>query len=82
MKKAITFKEFKAVQRMSLNTFNRWVTSIYMSGVEDGLKEGEKELDESYTFTTDELMVFLQTIPGIGEKTAKKIVNAIIEADY
>lgn len=42
MKKAITFKEFKAVQRMPLNTFNRWVSSIYMSGVQDGLKEGEK----------------------------------------
>lgn len=78
MKKAITFKEFKAVQRMPLNTFNRWVSSIYMSGVQDGLKEGEKELDECYTFTTDELTTFLQTIPGIGQKTAEKIVDAII----
>lgn len=65
-----------------MNTFNRWVSSIYMSGVQDGLKEGEKELDECYTFTTDELMVFLQTIPGIGKKTAEKIVDAIIESDY
>ena len=65
-----------------MNTFNRWVSSIYMSGVQDGLKEGEKELDECYTFTTDELATFLQTIPGIGQKTAEKIVDAIIESDY
>lgn len=62
-----------------MNTFNRWVSSIYMSGVQDGLKEGEKELDECYTFTTDELITFLQTIPGIGQKTAEKIVDAIID---
>ena len=53
-----------------------------MSGVQDGLKEGEKELDKCYTFTTDELTAFLQTIPGIGQKTAEKIVDAIIESDY
>lgn len=53
-----------------------------MSGVQDGLKEGEKELDECYTFTIDELTAFLQTIPGIGQKTAEKIVDAIIESDY
>lgn len=79
MKKAITFKEFKAVQRMSLNAFNRWVASIYTSGVHDGLKEGEKELDECSVFTAEELSTFLQTIPGIGQATAEKIVNAIIE---
>lgn len=67
---------------MPLNTFNRWVSSIYMSGVQDGLKEGEKELDECCAFTTDELTAFLQTIPGIGKKTAEKIVDAIIESDY
>lgn len=61
-----------------MNTFNRWVSSIYMSGVQDGLKEGEKELDECYRFTTDKLTTFLQTIPGIGQKTAEKIVDAII----
>lgn len=82
MKKAVSFKEFKVIQRMPLNTFNRWVGSIYMSGVQDGLKEGEKELDESYTFTDEELLAFLQTIPGIGYKTAAKIVDAILESDY
>ena len=65
-----------------MNTFNRWVSSIYMSGVQDGLKEGEKELDECYTFTADELTTFLQKIPGIGQKPAEKIVDAIIESDY
>ena len=78
MKKAITFKEFKAVQRMPLNTFNRWVSSIYMSGVQDGLKEGEKELDECYTFTVKDLSTLLQTVPGIGSKTAGKIIDAIL----
>lgn len=78
MKKAITFKEFKTVQRMPLNTFNRWVSSIYMSGVQDGLKEGEKELDECYTFTVEDLSTLLQTVPGIGRKTAGKIIDAIL----
>ena len=45
-----------------------------MSGVQDGLKEGEKELDECYTFTTDELTAFLQTIPGIGQKIAQLVI--------
>lgn len=81
MKKAITFSEFKAIQYMSLNAFNRWVTSIYMSGVQDGLKEGEKELDECSVFAPEELTSFLQTIPGIGRATAEKIVNAIIDKE-
>ena len=79
MKKAVDFNTYKHLQKMSFADFNRWVTSIYMSGVQDGLKEGEKELEECSTFTAEELTSFLQTIPGIGRTTAEKIVNAIIE---
>ena len=79
MKKAVDFNTYKHLQKMSFADFNRWVTSIYMSGVQDGLKEGEKELEECYVFTPEELTSFLQTIPGIGQATAEKIVNAIIE---
>lgn len=81
MKKAVDFNTYKHLQKMSLNAFNRWVTSIYMSGVQDGLKEGEKELDECSVFTAEELTSFLQTVPGIGQKTAEKIVNAIVEKE-
>ena len=49
-----------------------------MSGVQDGLKEGEKELDECYTFTVEDLSTLLQTVPGIGRKTAGKIIDAIL----
>ena len=77
--KMLTFQQYKKIRNLSLNEFNRWVVSIYKSGFEDGLKEGEKEFDECSTYTTDELTTFLQTIPGIGQKTAEKIVDAIID---
>lgn len=44
--KIVDLKAFKTVQHMSLNQFCRWVESIYRSGFEDGLREGEKELLE------------------------------------
>lgn len=79
--KAVDFRTFKTIQKMSLNQFNRWIESIYKSGVQDGLKEGEKEFDECYTFTVDALSGLLQTVPGVGKKTAEKIVNAIIDSE-
>ena len=82
MKKIADFSTYKHLRKMSFTDFNRRVTSIYMSGVKDGLKEGEKELEECSIFTPEELTTFLQTIPGIGRATAEKIVDAIIESDY
>lgn len=79
MKKIADFSTYKHLRKMSFTDFNGWVTSIYMSGVQDGLKEGEKELEECSVFTPEELTSFLQTVPGIGQKTAEKIVDAIIE---
>lgn len=76
--KAVDFRTFKTVQKMSLNQFNRWIESIYKSGVRDGVKEGEKEFDECYTFTVEDLSTLLQTVPGIGSKTAGKIIDAIL----
>lgn len=81
MKKIADFSTYKRLRKMSFTDFNRWVTSIYMSGVQDGLKEGEKELEECSIFTPEELTTFLQTIPGIGRATAEKIVNAIIDKE-
>ena len=52
MKKAVDFNTYKRLQKMSFADFNRWVTSIYMSGVQYGLKEGEKELEECSTFNS------------------------------
>lgn len=77
--KMLTFQQYKKIRNLSLNEFNRWVVSIYKSGFEDGLKEGEKEFDECSTYTEDELMDLLLSLHGIGKKTAEKIVDAIID---
>ena len=79
--KAVDFRTFKTVHRMSLNRFNRWIESIYKAGVQDGVKEGEKEFDECYTFTVEDLSNLLQTVPGIGRKTVGKIIDTILNSE-
>lgn len=70
--KPVNYQTFKMIRRMSLNQFNRWVESIYKSGMKDALSQ-------SPTFTYDELAAFLQTVPGIGKRTIDKIVKAMEE---
>lgn len=77
--KPVNFQTYKTVTRMSLNEFNRWVTSIYKTVFADGLEEGEKEIpDDAAILSDDELFRKLQEIPGIGERTAAKIVAYIM----
>lgn len=77
--KPANFSTLKLVQKMSLNQFNRWVMSVYQSGFADGLKEGEKELDDCIAeMTDDRLMEILLSINGVGEKRAKQIYDAIL----
>ena len=77
--KPVNFQTYKTATRMSLNEFNRWVTSIYKTAFADGLEEGEKEIpDDAVILSDDELFRKLQEIPGIGERTAAKIVAYIM----
>ena len=39
--KPASFSDMKRVRRMELNEFNRWVTSVYTSGFDDGLDVGQ-----------------------------------------
>lgn len=80
--KIVDFKTFKTVQRMSLNQFNRWVESIYRSGFEDGLREGEKEFNDCVLLTEDELRKRIIDVSGIGERRAEKAVENILEGKY
>ena len=52
--KAVDFKTFKTVRYMNLNQFNRWIESIYRSGFEDGLREGEKVFNDCVLLAEDE----------------------------
>jgi hypothetical protein len=70
--KPVNYQTFKMIRRMSLNQFNRWVESIYKSGMKDALDQGS-------SFTCNELAAFLQTIPGIGKRTIDKIMKAMEE---
>lgn len=44
--KPASFSDMKRVRKMELNDFNRWVTSIYKSGFDDGLDVGAMWSDE------------------------------------
>lgn len=80
MRKVADFKTFKTLKNMSFNDFNRWVISVYQSGYKDGAdEEAEKYGDNPTVFDEDTLYEFLLTVPGVGEKTASRIVNTMIE---
>lgn len=80
MRKLLSYSDYKRITRLPLNEFNRWVTSIYKSGVQDGVVEGEGEYDRCMSFDEESLKDFLLSIPGIGKNTADKIVEAMIKA--
>lgn len=70
--KLINYQDFKRIQRLSLNDFNRWVQSIYKSGFSDGLEEGGWISD-------GEIFVILRS-EKIGEERANRIVDKIIKS--
>ena len=75
MIKPLNFGNFQAMKRYSYNQMNAWAVSVYQSGFEDGQESMPRILE----FDKDTMEEFLLKIDGIGEKTAKKIVNAFIE---
>lgn len=80
MTKTASFSDFKRIQRLTLNDFNKWMLTFYQSAYEDGLKEGESEFDDCVAaIYEDRLMEILLSIKGIGQNRADQIIAAILE---
>jgi len=76
MKKIASISDFKRVQKMSLNDFNRWVSEIYRTGFLDGMeKKDEKIVAE---ITDDCLLKTMLSVKGIGEKRARQVIDIIM----
>lgn len=69
--KPASFSDMKKVRKMELNDFNRWVTSIYTSGFDDGLDVGS-------TWTDTEIFDLLRS-ERIGAEKAQRIVDRLLE---
>ena len=78
--KSASFSNFKQIQRMSLNDFNRWMNAFYGAAYEDGLREGESEFEDCIaTVSEDRLMEILLSVKGIGKSRAEQVVASIIK---
>lgn len=77
MRKPVDFATYKQIQKKSFNDFNRWVISIYNSGLQDGINitndDVIAELDE------DRLLQILLSVKGIGRNRAEEAVQKILE---
>lgn len=74
MRKVLDFRTYKNLRNMSFNDMNRWATSVYLSGFQDGqedIKEGAVIMDE------DQLLQALTSVKGIGQKRAAEAVRRI-----
>ena len=77
--KLLTFKERKALERMSLNDLNRWVLTLYKSGYECALEElGITESTEAVILDEQKLYNIIYSILG-KPRVSQKIVDAIIK---
>jgi len=68
--KPARFSDMKRVRKMELNEFNRWVTSIYKSGFDDGLDVG--------ALWSDEDIYELLRSEHIGVERAARIVERLL----
>lgn len=76
-KKPIDFATFKKIQKMSLNTFNRWLADLCSTIYDDG---ATSILDDCQAvLTEDRLMEILLSVKGIGEKRAKEAATKILQ---
>lgn len=76
--KPLKFAEFKRLQKLSLNEFNRWLVALCKSMYEDGFKEGESEFDDATILTEERLMEILLSVKGIGRNRAEQVVELIL----
>lgn len=77
MKKPIDFVTFKKIQKMPLNTFNRWLIDLCNTIYEDGVNAVLNE--QAVELTDDELMNILLSVKGIGKNRAQEVINKILE---
>ena len=77
MIKPLNFGNFQAMKRYSYNQMNAWAVSVYKSGYEDGQEDGTETVILDFDEKT--MREFLTSIKGISDKTAGKIISAMIE---
>ena len=77
MIKPLNFGDFQAMKRYSYNQMNAWAVSVYKSGFEDGQEDGTETV--ILEFDEQTMREFLTSIKGISDKTAGKIISAMIE---
>lgn len=77
MIKPLNFGNFQAMKRYSYNQMNAWAVSVYKSGYEDGQEDGTETV--ILDFDEQTMREFLTSIKGISDKTAGKIISAMIE---
>ena len=77
MIKPLNFGNFQAMKRYSYNQMNAWAVSVYQSGFEDGQEDGTETV--ILDFDEQTMREFLTSIKGISDKTAEKIISAMIE---
>ena len=77
MIKPLNFGNFQAMKRYSYNQMNAWAVSVYKSGFEDGQEDGTETV--ILEFDEQTMREFLTSIKGISDKTAGKIISAMIE---
>lgn len=75
MIKPLNFGNYQTMKRYTYNQMNQWATSVYMSGYQDG----QNSMPQILEYDENTLEEFLLSIDGIGEETAKRIVQAFIE---
>lgn len=78
MNKPVDFSTYQQLRKMSFNDVNKWVISIYQSGVQDGINitndDVIAELDE------DQLLEIMLSVKGIGKNRALQVIEKIIDA--
>ncbi len=63
----IKFSDYKTIKNMSFNNFNRWIADFWKASYEEGLREGESELDNA---DGDQWLEFIRNTPGSEEITS------------
>jgi hypothetical protein len=75
--KPLNFGQYQQMKRFSFNQMNAWAVSVYQSGYEDGQEDGTETV--VLDFDEQTMREFLTSINGISDKTAEKIISAMIE---
>lgn len=81
--KPISFNQYKMMQKLPLNAFNKWMLSFWNSASEDGRQQMKHSIDDSAAvYTEEQLYNKLTAIRGVGPVLADRILKAIMENDH